>query len=583
MTEQGLSTWQRNLVALERADPMLARRLDERPWGVWRTFERTPLGEIAASDGSSTWIVRDVPLAPAPDFSLGVLPGIGTGDTVDGLLRAGHRVVVLEPEACLVRWLLHHFDWSEAIHAATLRIRVPNFTTPEFVELSLLESGAELQGIMESEAPQVGEVDPGHPRAQILRELVLAARLPGELSRRVQGWPSVKQPPAVDIAILSPNCLIFDDLARAFEEQGVSTKLIHVTDQPRAWSRTRWLHAARELRDAAPRFIIARNRTLLETANPRERLDLQRALPAPVIRWWWDVPNVASHLEEWQAPSTPGYAFARGILEKLPPGNRWLPPAARSVFAQVPLEAGRQRQAVILFVGQSRLDPLRSHVNALANNLAGGAGADLAAAVNRTRSMSELHDALRAAESDCAEAIHRLRPALPAHAYYLDYLLAMSVTAAFRLAAIERLVRAGLALVVHGDDGWLRSGAVAAEQFRGLVHPDRLAELYASVRLNLNLNFMQVSTTVNPRVLDIVAAGGGVLTDRRPELAELFPDPAARPATFEHLDDLVDRAADLLRRGSSDTPLAAAQVVRARHLTRHRATRILLDLDLASA
>lgn len=583
MTAQGLSTWQRNLVALEYANPMLARRLDERPWGTWRTFERTPGGEIAASDGSRTATVREVSRFPSPVRGLQVLPGIGTGDTVDDLLRAGHRVVVVEPEGFLVRWLLDQFDWSEAIRAATLRIHVPNFTTPEFVEVSLLESGAELQGIMESEAHQVGEVASGHPRAQVLRELVLAARLPGELNRRVRGWPSVKQPPALAIAILSPRCLIFDDLARAFEEQGVSTKLLHVTDQPRAWSRTRWLHAARELRDAAPRFIIARNRTLLETANPRERLELQRVLPAPVIRWWWDVPNVTSHLEEWRAPSTPGYAFARGILEKLPPGNRWLPPAARSAFAEVPLDAGRQRQTVILFVGQSRFDPLRSHVDALANNLAGGAGAALAATVNRARSMSEIHDALRAAEPVCAEAIHRLRPALPAHAYYLDYLLAMSVTAAFRLAAIERLVRAGLALVVHGDDGWLRSGAVAAEQYRGLVHPDHLAELYTSVRLNLNLNFMQVSTTVNPRVLDIVAAGGAVLTDSRPELAELFPDPAARPATFERLDDLVDRAADLLRRDSANSRIAATAVVRARHLTRHRAARILLDLGLASA
>jgi spore maturation protein CgeB len=134
--------------------------------------------------------------------------------------------------------------------------------------------------------------------------------------------------------------------------------------------------------------------------------------------------------------------------------------------------------------------------------------------------------------------------------------------------------------MVFGDEGWVTSGAIDRSQWGGPVAPADLPGLYARSRLNLNFNFMQVSSTVNPKVLDVAAAGGAVLTDDRPELAELFPSPDVRPFVFTTLAELPDRVSSLLRRDLDSHRRGVREEVIAHHTMHHRADWLIRELSL---
>jgi spore maturation protein CgeB len=134
--------------------------------------------------------------------------------------------------------------------------------------------------------------------------------------------------------------------------------------------------------------------------------------------------------------------------------------------------------------------------------------------------------------------------------------------------------------MVFGDEGWVTSGAIDRSQWGGPIAPTDLPSLYARSRLNLNFNFMQVSSTVNPKVLDVAATGGAILTDDRPELAELFPSPDARPFAFSALAELPDRVSSLLKRDLETDRLAVREEVISHHTMHHRADWLIRELSL---
>lgn len=577
-------TWLDNLAALRHQDPGVAQRLmaGRRPGSVL-SFAADVDGRVLAKleQGDQPFLDPRI-TAPIPSpFSWILVQGGGTGEAIDRLLRDDARpIVVVEPEAHLICWLLSRFNWSDDLYSGRLRLLVPACDLPTLHELALHEVIGSLQPrVADLGMPYVVSSGSAVFQSGFHQAVSLGLSLPTDVSKRVAGWP--KERMSEEVTLLSPQCAIFEDLGRALSQAGCEVRRIDVPDRADQWTKTRYLHVLRTLIEKPSPVTLVRNRVFLESIDARLRLGQERLIPGKVVSWWWDEPTVGSYLD-WRDPVArrPALAFARDLLPMLPPGSRWLAPAARTSFL-VPVNTEPGREIPLSFVGQSRYFMLRENLNILANVLAhhvGGIGPKLGEAINRASSFAEMHRTLETFAPLVKSSIARFRSAFPPASIYLDYILRMSATSAFRLACVESLRRHPL--VVFGDEGWVASGAIDRSQWGGPIAPADLPELYARSRLNLNFNFMQVSSTVNPKVLDAAAAGGAVLTDDRPELAELFPSPEARPMAFSSLAELPDRVSSLLMKDLDSHRRAVREEVIAHHTMHHRADWLIRELSL---
>jgi hypothetical protein len=386
-----------------------------------------------------------------------------------------------------------------------------------------------------------------------------------------------------DVIVLSPGCLIFDDLARCFDRLGLRSRRVSIPETPAQWTDRRRQALVRLLRSRPARRILGRNRTA-EEACPL--VDWAAILPTPITSWWWDVPNAASMLDQTDArASRPAYVFAKELLALAPEGSQWLPAAARLTFTDASLDdcMNVPRDPMVTFVGQSRLGLLRENLNILINGLHhffGQWAAKLGDEVNRAGDVPGIYRLLERLHLEIAGKIGSLRSAAPPAAYYLGYLLEMCLTGAYRIAAVQSLT--GFPLLVFGDDDWRHLLPTAEKQFCGALPPEHLLELYLRSTVNLNVSFMQVSSGVHPKVLDAAACGGAVLTDDRPELDDLFPSDL-RPTSFRSLEELADRASDMLKIDSPDQRRGRALHVRAHHSLEARARRLAVEWGLLDA
>ncbi len=388
-----------------------------------------------------------------------------------------------------------------------------------------------------------------------------------------------------DVTVVSPCCIIFDDLAQCFHRLGLKTQLLRVPDRPDMWTADQFRAAQLSLAKAPSRLVVTRNRTLFETEQPTAYPQPEALVPGNKAMWWWDVPNLATHVDlRHPRGNARAFGFARDILPLLPQGAEWLPPGARIPFVEAGAQPEIAQDINVSFVGQSRLKHLHANLQRLTHTLRdlGGKAPALAKDLECSRRFEQLHGYLARHYSDIQDAITALAPAFPAHVYYLRYLLEMALSGAFRIAAIERLVREGVEVSLYGDDEWLHVAGVTSKCFRGLLNPTELPALYRRSRINLNLNFMQVSSTVNPKVLDISAAGGVVVTDSRPELELLYPDPAVRPFAFDSLDHLAEKIDMLQQVDLTQHRQAVREHTRQHHTLQQRARWIAQCFGLAA-
>lgn len=65
------------------------------------------------------------------------------------------------------------------------------------------------------------------------------------------------------------------------------------------------------------------------------------------------------------------------------------------------------------------------------------------------------------------------------------------------------------------------------------------AQIYANARININITGLQFDTAINNRVLDVIAAGGVLLTDYKADLLSLFP--YAGPVTYRSANELKEK------------------------------------------
>ena len=580
-----IQIWRDNLAALQQADPRIANQLlaTRRP-GRSLTFERQD-GVVVVRGASRTPIVdpsaRDAGVTEIDANEEVVLQGAGSGVLLDHVLReTSAKLRVIEPEAHLICWLLCRYDWSDAIRSGRLIWRVPVCDLPELAEVALRRMAYETET---GTAHAIRSASNGSARLHedLFRPLDLRDEIgPGISAKRAEAsadW-------SFDVTVVSPNCAIFDDLARCFEQLGQRTRLLRIPDNPGAWSEAGREEVVAELVRHPSRVTLFRNRQLLETTEPARPESVENALPGRLVSWWWDVPKVASRIDYSAAKAAhPALAIAKDMLPLLPAGSAWHPAGARSPFvAAAPASDDAPFRYAGSFVGQSRFDTLGKHLGVLANALAhfsGRPGRQLADDVNRTRGLAALHRLLADRNEGIVAAIGALEPMMPDGAYYLDYLWRMSLSIAFRLAAIERL--AGQRVMVFGDYGWVRSGVVSRDRFGGLLKPEKLPDLYRESRLSLNLDFMQVSSGVHPKIFDAGALGAALLTDERPELAEIFPNPSVRPFVFSSIDELPDRFSDLSKRDLADHRRALRDHVLESHTLQSRAGLLINQWGMA--
>lgn len=544
---------------------------------------------LRLSDNSQDYTLVDPPPSwgtmAAADFLLCF--GIGDGALVArALSETPVRVAVLEPELDLVRHVLTRHDWSAAVLAGRLRVFTVTMGNGVLDELAQREVTALVAGLLH--APGAVMHTTSTSSAPLHEKLYAHAHQAAMSAVQTINTLRRERAHAVahDVTVVSPRCVIFDDLGQTFQRLGYQTRLLSVPDVARDWTEAQRLDALASLARQPSKLVITRNRVLLETDYAQELPQPEFHLPGAVANWWWDVPNVATMCDGAAiAGGAHSLGFARDLLATLPRGAQWLPPAARSMFAAAPL-AHAEPDIDISFVGQSRLSTLRGNLSNLLpmlDTFAPGLGTELRGEVESQRGFAAIYTCMQRRQATISATIARLRVAFPAVAYYLGYLLEMVVTGAFRIAAIERLAREGIAVHVFGDDGWVQSGAVQPGNFRGVLPVDQLVHIYQRSRISLNLNFMQVSSTVNPKVLDIAACGGVPLTDYRPELDLLYPNSACRPFSFGSLDELVVAVRALLGRDLSSYRERLAVHTRAEHTMEHRARWLAERFGLARA
>lgn len=110
-----------------------------------------------------------------------------------------------------------------------------------------------------------------------------------------------------------------------------------------------------------------------------------------------------------------------------------------------------------------------------------------------------------------------------------------------RRPAVEWAVQAGLPLTVYGL-GWERKLPRGAWRGRYFAN-DRLADLYASAGVVLNDHWsdMRDHGVISNRILDVLAAGGVVVSDDVPGLSELLDDAVPTYGSATELASLVKR------------------------------------------
>jgi hypothetical protein len=569
------SVFARNKRALELFDPRTAACLAHHA-------NQSTAGFHSAPNDSSA------PALPPRGENTVVLFGLGDGSKLLELLkRPSISVVVVECEVkdCLA--LLHGYDFSEALASDRLHLFMAQTASPISREISLREGVSELLELLHQPGRNTYFAAPPTTEPPDHSDFYTALSQGVEDAERTMTEFAAALAPdaAFDVTVVSPCCVIFDDLARCFHRLGLKVQLLRVPDQPGIWTETQLRSAQLSLVRAPSRLLVTRNRTLLEPERATDYPQPEALIPGERAMWWWDVPNVATYINlRYPHGDARAFGFARDILPLLPQGAEWLPPGARMSFVDAGMQPEPEQDIDLSFVGQSRLENLYVNLKHLKHVLGelGAKAPALGKDLERNHGYVQLYNYVSRHREEILGTIASRSAAFPAHAYFLRYLFEMVMTGVFRIAAIEYLLKHGIDVALYGDDDWLKVPGVTAKHFKGICAPESLPLLYRRSRINLNLNFMQVSSTINPKVLDIAAAGAVALTDYRPELELLYPDPAARPFAFRTLEQMAEKIAVLGKFDLTHHRHAVRAHTCAHHTLQHRAEWLARHFNLLS-
>jgi len=593
INETGIRCWQRNADALQQYDEGIAASIIDGLFvGVDLQFRQKQKGRIVVTGKSNDVILSDtcVRMGKLPSNETVVLFGVGAGELVETLLRdTNNEVLVVEPEAKLINYLWMRYDWSRYVENGRLRYMPIVNEHAILHSISMMQTSRFLQKVLDVNKIPTQVIRSGsyHLYPAFYKSLETSLNWFLKLNRVSKTWVG-KEKRVYDVTIVSPRCAIFVDFAECLHRLGVRTRILNVPDKANELTEDNIIQLLASLNVDASKLIVYRNRSFIESEDISLAAGLEDRIPGAQLSWWWDVPNVASFIDMQLAKhSRPALAFANDILPTLPEGSVWLPPAAQSQFCTGELYQGDLIPGVS-FVGQSRITHLKTQLRVISEILpiVGGARFNaLMSTFENFDSYAELYQRIVDVAGDIDQELDIHSVKMPAQVYYLKYILKMAESAAFRVASIEALAKANIPLSIYGDDDWVSSGVVPNHSFKGIIQRKELRPLYEQSRLNLNLNFMQVSSTVNPKVLDIAACGGRVLTDVRPELEVLYPDSGIRPCGFKDVGELPDIVNTLLNDNPSGVDggsqlRAIAERTRSHHSMQNRARWLIENFSL---
>ena len=172
--------------------------------------------------------------------------------------------------------------------------------------------------------------------------------------------------------------------------------------------------------------------------------------------------------------------------------------------------------------------------------------------------------------------LHALYEALPTAERKLSFeaLVTWEATRRYRAGCVEKLVE--FDPVVVGDREWSKLLPGLKRLHPPLDYYRDLPGFYRMFSVNFNCTSKQMKGAVNQRVFDVPACGGFVLTDRRPQLDDLF-EPGRESAVYDDPEDIPGLVRWYLqdhhaRRAVSE---AARARVLAEHTYVHRLARML--------
>ncbi|CAK0756689.1 conserved hypothetical protein [Gammaproteobacteria bacterium] len=495
--------------------------------------------------------ISDGNLSELPLQSDAVLFGIGKGELLIRLLcQPGRRILLIEPDLFQVIRVLRNYDFSLIFSQGRLHLCLPVLKQELFNELAYRETLIEIQCYVQSATSGVCWLNAGsrwhYEKFFLALEQALFQWCDG-LDRFI---PRSRAKPEFhyDITVVSPSCAIFDDLAVCLNEIGWRTRLIRIPDDD-TWDTSHWWSFIDDLSNKPSRLTVLRNRIGLQTSDWQQRFAWERILPGRILSWWWDIPNIISHLDFRDSfCQLPSLALARNILTVLPLGSTWLPAGARSSFTRSS-DNDIVLDSSITFVGQSRYQPMLQWLRTLKQGSVFFGFAEMARFFDELIQQTDWILAYEVMEKNlpvCEQNLISFAEIQPNLVYFLNYLLKMVHSTLLRLAVLQKIAAQKLPIRVYGDEGWILSKTVQLEQFFGILDIKDLPGLYRRSRINLNVDFMQSASAPNPKVLDIAAVGGIVVTNAKPELSWLYPDPAIRPFVFDNLTQLPELLYDIM-------------------------------------
>jgi len=167
-------------------------------------------------------------------------------------------------------------------------------------------------------------------------------------------------------------------------------------------------------------------------------------------------------------------------------------------------------------------------------------------------------------------ASHPLIQALsPEELTHLEAGIIWEATRVHRLECIRRL--APFHPVIYGDPGWHRQTGEDLILRPEVNYYDQLPLVYGATVINFNVTSLQMQAAVNQRVFDAPAAGGFLLTDFKPQLAELF-EVGREVVCYRHPGEIPELVAFYLKheRARQEVVSRARRRLLAEHTYLHR-------------
>ncbi len=160
--------------------------------------------------------------------------------------------------------------------------------------------------------------------------------------------------------------------------------------------------------------------------------------------------------------------------------------------------------------------------------------------------------------------------------HFATSVLSYKAAAVFRTRALNALARTGADVHLFTSSG-------ASKLIRVNVHPpvryiDEAPFVFASSKINLNMTAPNIEDGIPLRTFDVISAGGFLLTDYRPAIADVF-EIGKDVAVYDGIDDLVDKAKYYISHDNERERIAASGFAKlsSRHTYGHRIRKILDD------